>query len=39
MHGLLAKIRDLGLPLLSVHRISPEPEPDPQDPTPDTTNG
>ena len=39
LHGLLAKIRDLGLPLLSVHRISPEPEPDPQDPTPDTTYG
>lgn len=26
-HGLLAKVRDLGLPLLSVRRIEPEPEP------------
>jgi hypothetical protein len=41
LHGLLAKIRDLGLPLLSVCRISPGPEPeeasrrpDPQVPTP-----
>jgi hypothetical protein len=24
LHGLLAKIRDLGLPLLSVRRIDPE---------------
>ena len=24
LHGLLAKIRDLGLPLLSVRRIKPE---------------
>jgi hypothetical protein len=24
LHGLLAKIRDLGLPLLSVHRIDPD---------------
>ena len=24
LHGLLAKVRDLGLPLLSVHRIDPE---------------
>jgi hypothetical protein len=27
LHGLLAKIRDLGLPLISVHRIQPR---DPQ---------
>jgi hypothetical protein len=27
LHGLLAKVRDLGLPLLSVHRIDPEQEP------------
>jgi hypothetical protein len=26
LHGLLAKVRDLGLPLLSVHRIDPEQE-------------
>jgi hypothetical protein len=26
LHGLLAKVRDLGLPLLSVRRIDPEPE-------------
>jgi hypothetical protein len=26
-HGLLAKVRDLGLPLLSVQRIDPEQEP------------
>jgi len=26
LHGLLARIRDLGLPLLSVQRISPEQE-------------
>jgi hypothetical protein len=25
LHGLLARVRDLGLPLLSVHRIDPEP--------------
>jgi hypothetical protein len=25
LHGLLAKIHDLGLPLLSVRRIDPEP--------------
>jgi hypothetical protein len=25
LHGLLAKVRDLGLPLLSVRRIDPEP--------------
>lgn len=25
LHGLLAKVRDLGLPLLSVNRIEPEP--------------
>ena len=24
LHGLLAKVRDLGLPLLSVHRLDPE---------------
>jgi hypothetical protein len=24
LHGLLTKIRDLGLPLLSVHRIDPD---------------
>ena len=24
LHGLLAKIRDLGLPLISVHRADPE---------------
>jgi hypothetical protein len=28
LHGLLAKIRDLGLPLLSVQRISPGPAPE-----------
>ena len=28
LHGLLARIRDLGLPLLSVQRISPGPEPE-----------
>jgi hypothetical protein len=27
LHGLLAKVRDLGLPLLSVHRIGPEQKP------------
>jgi hypothetical protein len=27
LHGLLAKVRDLGLPLLSVRRIDPQPEP------------
>jgi hypothetical protein len=26
--GLLARVRDLGLPLLSVQRISPGPEPE-----------
>jgi hypothetical protein len=26
LHGLLAKVGDLGLPLLSVRRIDPEPE-------------
>jgi hypothetical protein len=26
LHGLLAKVRDLGLPLLSVQRIGPGPE-------------
>jgi hypothetical protein len=26
LHGLLAKVRDLGLPLLSVQRIDPEQE-------------
>jgi hypothetical protein len=24
LHGLLAKIRDLGLPLVSLHRLGPE---------------
>jgi hypothetical protein len=24
LHGLLAKVRDLGLPLISVHRVGPE---------------
>jgi hypothetical protein len=24
LHGLLAKIRDLGLPLVSLHRVGPE---------------
>jgi hypothetical protein len=24
LHGLLAKVRDLGLPLMSVHRVAPE---------------
>lgn len=24
LHGLLAKVRDLGLPLISVHRVAPE---------------
>ena len=24
LHGLLAKVRDLGLPLISVHRVTPE---------------
>jgi hypothetical protein len=28
LHGLLARIRDLGLPLLSVQRISSEQEPE-----------
>jgi hypothetical protein len=28
LHGLLAKVRDLGLPLLSVQRVSPGPEPE-----------
>jgi hypothetical protein len=28
LHGLLARIRDLGLPLLSVQRINPEQEPE-----------
>jgi hypothetical protein len=28
LHGLLARIRDLGLPLLSVQRIGPEQEPE-----------
>jgi hypothetical protein len=28
LHGVLAKVRDLGLPLLSVRRISPGPEPE-----------
>jgi hypothetical protein len=26
LHGLLAKVRDLGVPLLSVRRIDPPPE-------------
>jgi hypothetical protein len=26
LHGLLAKIRDLGLPLLSVRRLDPDPD-------------
>jgi hypothetical protein len=30
LHGLLAKVRDLGLPLLSVQRIGPGPEPEEQ---------
>ena len=25
LHGLLAKVRDLGLPLVSVRRVDPEP--------------
>ena len=29
LHGLLARIGDLGLPLLSVRRIDPEPEQEP----------
>jgi hypothetical protein len=32
LHGLLAKVRDLGLPLLSVRQLSPG-EARPQDPT------
>ena len=28
LHGLLAKVRDLGLPLLSVQQINPGPEPE-----------
>jgi hypothetical protein len=24
LHGLLAKVRDLGLPLVAVHRVEPE---------------
>ena len=28
LHGLLAKIRDLGLPLLSLHRVGPGQEPE-----------
>ena len=24
LHGLLAKVRDLGVPLISVHRVGPE---------------
>jgi hypothetical protein len=31
LHGLLAKVRDLGLPLLSVQRVSPGPEPEEQE--------
>jgi hypothetical protein len=27
LHGLLARVADLGLPLLSVHRIDPEQDP------------
>jgi hypothetical protein len=27
LHGLLAKVRDLGLPLISVHHTDPEPYP------------
>jgi hypothetical protein len=31
LHGLLAKVRDLGLPLLSVQRVGPGPEPEEQE--------
>jgi hypothetical protein len=31
LHGLLAKVRDLGLPLLSVYRVGPGPEPEEQE--------
>jgi hypothetical protein len=27
LHGLLRKVRDLGLPLISVNRVSPKPAP------------
>jgi hypothetical protein len=42
LHGLLAKVRDLGLPLLSVQRISPGRRPQDARPAsshPDTTSG
>ena len=29
LHGLLAQVRDIGLPLLSVVRVEPEPAPHP----------
>jgi hypothetical protein len=40
LHGLLTRLRDLGLPLLSVVRIEPDPDQDPhqdphQDPDPE----
>ena len=29
LHGLLTKLRDLGLPLIALHRIEPEEAPEP----------
>jgi hypothetical protein len=33
LHGLLARLRDIGLPLLSVARLEPDPAPDPTSPS------
>ena len=35
LHGLLQRVRDLGLPLLSVERLEPDRSDGPEPPTPD----
>ena len=38
LHGLLKKVRDLGLPLLSVNRLEADPPADPQTPHEEETS-